>query len=376
MSAVWQRLRWIDWWLLMATAGLCAVGFATVLSARAPFGDGAYMLLKQIVALGIGVLLMIAVSAIPRQIWTRWATGLYVVNVLLLVYVDFVGRSAKGAQRWIPLPLGFNLQPSEIAKFALIITLATFIWQKRTSIDTPATFFKALLHVGIPWLLVFKQPDLGTSLVLLAIWTGMLLVARVPVSFFVLMALLGLIGFGVLWTSGGLKDYQKKRITVFLDPGSDPRGAGYHVNQARIAIGSGRVTGQGWNQGTQKKLRFIPEQHTDFALTVPGEEFGFAGLTVIYGLYTLFLSRLWIIMYRALRNSGSDFRTYDGCVAAGVFCFFAYHIIVNSAMVLGLLPVVGVWLPFISFGGTALMTCLAMIGLALAVHREQAHMMF
>lgn len=358
-----KRPQHIDWVLLGLTLLLCAIGLICIYSAMQS-ASGISFVRKQLIAMALGLISMTIISNLPVQIYRNWRTAIYSVNVILLLIVDIMGRSAKGAQRWIPLVGGFNLQPSEVAKVLLTITLADFVGRYEENMRSPAIFFRSLIHIGFPALLVFAQPDLGTSIVIMSIWAGIMLVSGAPKRLLVMVALVGILGFGTIWQTGVLKDYQKKRITAFINPASDPRAAGYHVIQARIAVGSGQITGKGLFSGTQNRLHFIPEQHTDFVFTVIGEEVGFAGSIGLLVIYALFLWRILLIVYQARS-------TYARALAAGIFTFFAYHIIVNIGMVIGVFPVVGVWLPFISFGGSAMISCLSAVGLLLAINRAE-----
>ncbi len=358
-----KRLQQIDWMLLGLTLILCIIGLVCIYSA-VQNDAGVNLVKKQLVAMAIGLFSLAVISNIPVQVYRNWRIALYSTNIVLLLVVDIMGKAAKGAQRWIPLVGGFNLQPSEVAKVLLTISLADFVARYEDNVRNPIVFAKSLIHIGFPALLVFAQPDLGTSLVIFAIWAGIMLVSGAPKRLLALVALMGLLGFGMIWQTGVLKDYQKKRITAFINPASDPRDAGYHVIQARIAVGSGQITGKGLFSGTQNRLHFIPEQHTDFVFTVIGEEVGFAGSIVLLVIYALFLWRVLLIVYQA--NT-----TYSRALAAGIFTFFSYHIIINIGMVIGIFPVVGVWLPFISFGGSAMISCLSAVGLLLAINRAE-----
>jgi rod shape determining protein RodA len=283
--------------------------------------------------------------------------------------VDFFGKTTKGAQRWIPLPGGFNLQPSEMAKLFVILSLAAWLASREEQIRSPQLVLKSLAYIGVPVLLIFKQPDLGTSLVVMAIWFGMMMLAGANLKHLGIVLLTGTVAFLALWHLNVLEDYQKNRFIAFLNPERDPRGSGYQILQARIAVGSGQVFGKGLFRGTQNELLFIPEQHTDFIFTVVAEETGFAGSIALLSAYVL-------LLWRFLRLILQSHRLYVRLIAAGITTFFAYHIIVNTGMVVGILPVVGVWLPFVSFGGTAVITCFIALGLMQAIHRQQYEVMF
>ncbi|GBC96381.1 Peptidoglycan glycosyltransferase MrdB [bacterium HR16] len=364
-----KYLRELDWTTILIALLLCAVGLVMIYSARRAQGDGILFVRKQAVAMGIGVVAMFFIAYFPVQTWQRWTKWFYVMNILLLVYVDYFGKITKGSQRWIPLPGGFHFQPSEAAKVLVILTLAAWLAGREEKLRDRWTVLKSLLYIGVPVILIFKQPDLGTSLVVMAIWFGMMMLAGANLKHLGMVLLAGLVAFTALWHLNVLEDYQKNRLVAFLNPQRDPRGSGYHILQARIAVGSGQVFGKGLFHGTQNLLLFIPEQHTDFIFTVVAEETGFMGSVALLSAYALLLWRLSRLILQA-------HRLYPRLIAAGVTTFFAYHIIVNTGMVIGILPVVGVWLPFVSFGGTAVITCFLALGFMQAIHRQQYEVMF
>ena len=219
------------------------------------------------------------------------------------------------------------------------------------------TFVHSLMYLGVPMLLIFKQPDLGTSLVLLAIWMTMIFIMGTDIKNVILFALAGLVMIVVAWEVPGImKDYQKKRVITFIDPAADPRGSGYHVTQSRIAIGSGQIMGKGFLHGTQRELSFIPEQHTDFVYTVVGEEMGFVGAIAVLMLYFMVLWRGLAIMAATEDSTGR-------AIAAGIVGMFMFHIVVNVGMTIGIMPVTGVPLPMFSYGGSNMMANMMAIGL-------------
>ncbi len=362
-------LRELDWTLILVALLLCAWGLVMIYSARRAQDDGLFFVRKQAVAMVIGVVVMFLVASIPIQTWQRWSAWLYVLNVSLLVYVDLFGRTTKGAQRWIPLPGVFNLQPSELAKIFVILTLAHWLSSREEMMKTSPLVLRSLVFIGLPVLLIFKQPDLGTALVVMAIWFGMMMLAGAKMKHLATVVVVGAVAFVAMWHFNVLEDYQKNRLVAFINPERDPRGSGYHILQARIAVGSGQVFGKGLFHGTQNLLLFIPEQHTDFILTVVAEETGFTGSVTLLALYGFLVWRLTRLILQA-------HRMYSRLIAVGVTTFFAYHVIVNTGMVIGILPVVGVWLPFVSFGGTAMVTCFLALGLMQAIHRQQYEVMF
>ncbi|MBQ9358906.1 MAG: rod shape-determining protein RodA [Abditibacteriota bacterium] len=351
-TVIFRYYRYFDRPLATVTLLLCMAGLAAIYSAA-----GAEYLKKQAFYLVTGAGIAWVISGISIPILTKLAGKLYGFTFTLLLLVLLMGSSVNGARRWINLGI-IQLQPSELAKAALIVCLAVYLSSRRHTAGTPKVFLGSLVYIGVPMLLIFRQPDLGTSLTLAAMWLVMVFVCGCRLRHILLFLLItAALAAAAWWTPGVLKPYQKDRIYTFLNPQSDPLGAGYHVIQSRIAIGSGGLWGKGYLKGTQKTLDFIPEQHTDFVWTVFGEEFGFAGCLVILLLYFILIFRLIHIMLVTEDDTGR-------AIAAGVCGLLSFHIIVNIGMTMGIMPVTGMPLPFISYGGTALWGFLAEIGLA------------
>lgn len=344
----------MDLLLLFVVFALIGAGLLVLYSATYQWAPS--LLRRQLMWLGLGAGAMLFFAWIDPHVWMRHSRWLYAMNALLLLFVDLFGAERKGAQRWIELPGGYQFQPSELAKILLIITLASLLMRLGTQVRTPKGFFITLLHTAIPALLVFKQPDLGTSIVLGVLWFAMVFLAEVPGRWLVLTAVVGALGFGVMWHLDMLKDYQKARLVSFLDPEADPQQSGYHIIQARIAIGSGQLAGKGYLKGTQKNLRYIPEQHTDFIFVVIGEEFGFVGSVGFLALYGLFLYRIWRVMVETRDE-------FYRLVAGGILTLFTFHLLTNVGMTMGLFPVVGIPLPFVSLGGSMLFSSMIAVGL-------------
>jgi rod shape determining protein RodA len=357
------RLRQVDLPLLLTTLLLIGVGLATLYSATYQWSPAVFR--KQLILLAVGVVGAIVLAAIPPRVWLRFYKPLYALNVLMLLGVLVFGAERKGAQRWLELPGGFQLQPSEFAKLLLVLTLAAWLARQGDAIRTPKGFLLSALHMAVPALLVFKQPDLGTSLVFAAVWFAMVYLAGARARWLWLTVVAGALGFAGLWHFDILRDYQKARLVSFLDPEADPKQSGYHILQARIAVGSGQLTGKGYLHGTQKNLRYIPEQHTDFIFVVVAEELGFVGSVGLLGLYGAFLYAVWRIMVNT-RNE------YHRLLAGGILTLFTFHLLTNVGMTIGLFPVVGIPLPFISYGGTMLITALAAVGLLLAIRLHES----
>ncbi|MBI4277630.1 MAG: rod shape-determining protein RodA, partial [Armatimonadetes bacterium] len=336
--------------LLLAVWGVAVIYSAT----RASGGDPLAFVRSRLVHLAVGLVAMGVMAALDYRGLARAWRVLYVLNLALLVWVLVAGRTSLGAQRWISVgPLG-TLQPSEFAKLILIITLAQHLALRREPPATPLQFAPYLLHVGVPMFLIFRQPDLGTSLVCLAILFGMLSAAGARPRHLLALAGIGMALTPVLWHL--LKDYQRRRLLIFLDPTVDPLGSGYAVIQSKIAVGSGLLTGKGVFKGTQTLLQFVPERHTDFIFTVVGEEMGFVGSMVLLLLFLLWLWRGLTLAAEARDRVGT-------LMGVGVVSMIAFHLFVNVGMTVGLMPITGIPLPFLSYGGSALLTALMGTGL-------------
>lgn len=395
LIASWQQ---VDWLLFALSVGLTLFGGVMIRSAELNQGLTDWWQHWLVGGIGFGLALFIARCRYEHLIQWHWI--IYGITNLSLIAVMVTGTSAKGAQRWISIG-GFNLQPSEFAKIGVIITLAALLHSKTAS--TIPSVLKALAITGVPWALVFLQPDLGTSLVFGAITLGMLYWANAnpgwlillisPVvaailfnvflqGWFVWVALMSVIAWITLpwrWFStvgaialnfvagelghifwGLLKDYQKDRLILFLNPEQDPLGGGYHLIQSRIAIGAGELWGQGLNKGTQTQLNFVPEQHTDFIFSAIGEELGFVGCLVVLFTFWLVCLRLLSIAQNAKDNFGS-------LLAIGVLSMLVFEVIVNIGMTVGLAPVTGIPLPWISYGRSAMLTNFIAIGIVESV---------
>ena len=350
----------INWGLLILTAVLFLVGVMNLYSAstlRVASGvelDAYFQ--KQLLWGGAGLCAMTALLLVDYRHLKSVSWPYYVLCLSLLLGVSVAGKTIYGAKRWLDLGF-FNLQPTELAKIAILILGARLMARMEGRLGW-VNLGKALLIGLVPAALVVKQPDLGSALNILLILGGMILFKGITPGVFkvLVVALPSLLPFGWFF----LHDYQKQRILTFLDPGIDPLGAGYHIIQSQIAIGSGGFWGKGFLEGTQSQLRFLPEKHTDFAFAVFGEEWGFCGAMILLVLFCSFLYQIYIVSMEAK----DDFGSY---IAAGVFFYFFWQILINMGMVLGIMPVVGIPLPFISYGGSASLVNFCMIGLVLNV---------
>lgn len=357
-----------DFILLFTVLLITVFGAILVLSAAHTDAAGSKFLQKQIIWAVMGLVVMIILANSDYRILRKFSRPIYAGNLFLLLVVMFMGHSSKGSQRWISLGF-FDLQPSEIAKISLIITLANYLLMNQRLIKEPGVFFKSLLHVSIPAVLILKQPDLGTSLVLIAMWAGMIFIAGAKKRYMVIFIVVGALLFGMMWHFNVLKPYQKSRVTSFIDPASDPRATGWHVQQSLVAIGSGKITGKGLFKGSQNRLHFIPEQHTDFIFTVTGEELGFMGSLLTLALYFVFLWRILRIMAECEDRFGQ-------LVSAGIFSVFAFHVLENLGMTLGIMPVAGVPLPFMSYGGSSMLVNMSLVGILESIHLRRHKIMF
>ncbi|MDY4992936.1 MAG: rod shape-determining protein RodA [Succinivibrio sp.] len=319
------------------------------------------MLLRQITRTGAAFLLMIVVAQIPPRLYAKASIYLYIVGLILLILVELFGDISKGAQRW--LNLGFiRIQPSEIFKVVMPLCVATFL--SKTSIPPKfITTIGAFIIVGMPTVLILLQPDLGTaSLVAVAGCIG-IFIAGLSWWWIIIGAGAGAAALPVMWNFV-LHDYQKQRVLTLIDPSSDPLGAGYHIIQSKIAIGSGGLYGKGWLQGSQSQLDFLPEPHTDFIFAVLSEETGLIGFIVLMSLYCFIIGRCVLITLNAKDNFER--------ILCGSFTFtFMFYIFVNIGMVSGILPVVGVPLPLISYGGTAMITLTICFGMIMSIHTHK-----
>ncbi|MBY4676208.1 rod shape-determining protein RodA [Marinobacterium arenosum] len=354
---LWSYTR-LDGWLLALLLILCGVGLLILYSAS---GQDMGYVSRQAVRMAAGFLVMIVLARMSPRFIGRWAIWFYVAGVALLVAVLLFGVGAKGAQRWIALP-GFRFQPSEIMKLALPLMLAYYL-ANRPLPPRMKHIFISLVLVGMPTVLIMKQPDLGTSLLIAA--SGIFVLLFSGILWRYVFAALGLAAAALpgLWMV--MKDYQKQRVLTFLDPESDPLGSGWNIIQSKTAIGSGGVTGKGWLHGTQSQLDFLPESHTDFIIAVVAEELGLVGVLALLLLYLLIIARGLMIAVNAQDCFGR-------LVAGSVTLTFFVYVFVNIGMVSGLLPVVGVPLPMVSYGGTSIVTLMAGFGLLMSVHSHRA----
>jgi rod shape determining protein RodA len=358
------KLLSVNWALLALLTAVASTGFMMLYAVAG--GSFEPWAAPQMIRFGFGVALILVMAMIPVKFWKAVAPLAYLTALGLLVVVDMFGMIGMGAQRWIDL--GFIiLQPSELMKIALVMALAAYYaWLDPAKVSNPLWLAPPLLIIFAPMGLVLIQPDLGTSIQLMLGGGAMLFLAGVSLWYFAVAAAAGVGLVTLVLKSKGtdwqlLHDYQYNRIFTFLDPSQDPLGAGYHITQAKIAMGSGGLVGRGWMQGTQAKLNFLPEKHTDFIFTTFAEDFGFMGsiaLLILYAMIVVFC------FASAISNRDRFGALMTGGIGATFFLFFS----VNMGMVMGLMPVVGVPLPLVSYGGSAMLVLLAAFGLVQSAH--------
>ncbi|QBF30258.1 rod shape-determining protein RodA [Thalassococcus sp. S3] len=359
-----RKIFYLNWPLTLLLIAVGSVGFLMLYSvAGGSFSPWAEPQMKRF---GMGLVIMLIVAVVPIWFWRNLAGVAYGTSVLLLIAVEFFGSVGMGAQRWIDL--GFmRLQPSELVKITMVMLLAAYYdWLPAKKTSRPLWVLIPVLVILFPTFMVLRQPDLGTSILLLTAGGAMLFLAGVHWAYFagVIGAMGGLVAAvfqsrGTTWQL--LKDYQYRRIDTFLDPSTDPLGAGYHITQSKIALGSGGWTGRGFMQGTQSRLNFLPEKQTDFIFTTLAEEFGFVGAISLLTLYALIVV-FCVVTALATKDRFSSLMTLG--IAFTFFLFFA----VNMSMVMGLAPVVGVPLPLVSYGGSAMLVLMIAFGLVQSAH--------
>lgn len=350
--------------LVICCGGVMAIKSADHLSAH-PMAEAG----KQIAGIVVGLAVMLCVGLSDyERILSRSMRPLYVVNLLLLAIVAVKGHASHGAARWISIGR-FELQPSEFAKIILIATLSLYLYDHIDTVATWPTLLKSLAHIGIPMLLIAKQPDLGTSLVLLSIWFGVMTVAGARPQHLLVVLVAGVAAFAGMWQFNLLKDYQKNRLAVFINPNADPLDTGYHLHQSEIAIGSGQLMGEGYEHGQENNGNFIPEHQTDFIFTVIGEEGGFVACAILLGLYLILIERSVGILAGCEDPLGR-------MLCAGVVSMLTFHVVVNAGMTMGVMPVVGVPLPFFSYGLSSLIVNMAAVGLLMSVAGRRYRIMF
>lgn len=352
---------------------LSITGIMTIYSAtRSPFADGEmpsyyikqfYWLLVSIVAL------MGAVSF--DYVWLkRFSYAFYGIGIFLLLLVLFLGRTGMGAQRWLNLGI-FSFQPSEVFKLFYVVTVSRYLSEMQGKVTLISLLKAFFLLAFVPVVMVIKQPDLGTAVILLLVFFSMMLTRGLQKKVVALILLIGLVSIpflgNIVWE--GLKDYQKNRLVAFLEPDVDPAGIGYHINQSKVAIGSGHVVGKGYLKGTQGPLRFLPEKHTDFIFAVFAEEWGFAGSVLLLFFYLA-------LILRGLDTARKAKDEFGSLLASGISFMFTIYFCINLGMTLGIMPVVGIPLPFMSYGGTSLLANYVAAGILINIRTRRFELFY
>ena len=362
-------LRRMDFKLIGASLAILLMSLVIIGSAthiNTPSDERYWFVQRQ----GIFAILNIALAAFlmnfDYKMLQAYGKKLYIFNLVMLLAVMLIGHSALGAQRWIQIgPI--TLQPSEFSKIIMIVCMASILQDKIGKLNTVKDVLPVAAYVGVPFLLVLKQPDLGTSLVFMAIFIGMIFVCGVNLKLLGGTFLAGLASMPILWHF--LKEYQKLRILVFIDPNVDPLGSGYHIIQSKIAIGSGMLFGKGLFSGTQSQLNFLPENHTDFIFAVVGEEFGFIGGALLLLLYL-------IVLWRGIEIAKDASDTFGRLLAVGITSMLAFHVLVNVGMTMGIMPVTGIPLPLMSYGVSSLTTNIMSIAILLNKQMRKQQLLF
>jgi rod shape determining protein RodA len=350
-----RRLH-IDGPLLVGLMLICGFGLFVLYSA---VGESNRLLMNQLVRLGVAFVAMLIVAQLPPDFLRRWTPWGYFAGLVLLVLVLTKGDVGQGAQRW--LDIGIRFQPSEAMKLGVPMMAAWFLHDRSIPPRVSHLLFIAVMIV-VPTVLIARQPDLGTALLIAASGIIVIILAGMSFRLIVGLGIAAIPGAVVLWNF--MKDYQKQRVLTLLNPDSDPLGAGYNIIQSKIAIGSGGLFGKGWTNGSQAQLEFLPERDTDFIFSVLAEEFGLLGVLTLLSLYMF-------VIGRGLYISVQAHDTFSRLLAGSISLTFMVYVFVNTAMVTGLLPVVGVPLPLVSFGGTSMVTLMVGFGILMAIHSHR-----
>lgn len=364
-----RYLRKLDFTLIAVSVLIVGISLIIIGSAthvNTPSEDRYWYVQRQGIFAVLNCLLIFFMLHFDYKNLKQYGNHLYVFNLIILLAVILFGKVAMGAQRWIEIgPI--SLQPSEFSKIIMIISLAALLDQKIGKLNTFRDLLPVAAYVGLPFLLVMRQPDLGTSLVFMAILLGMTFIAGINLRILMILFGAGLAFLPIFWHF--LKDYQKMRIMVFMDPNVDPLGSGYHIIQSKIAIGSGMLFGKGLFGGTQSQLNFLPENHTDFIFAVVGEELGFIGAAFLLILYL-------VLLYRGVKIASEAGDSFGSLLATGITSMLTFHVLVNIGMTAGIMPVTGIPLPLMSYGVSSLTTNLLAIGILLNIHMRRQKILF
>ena len=357
-----SRLAFVNVPLLAVVTGLIVYGSVVVQSATSDMTGGTALFKRHLLGIVVGLIAMGIAWAIDYRVFKNHVVPLVLLDALLIVAprIPGLGDTAKGATSWLQVAGVRLFQPSEPAKLVTILIMAAVISKYKGEIKSASDVGKVLAYLLVPLVLIMLQPDLGTGLVFVAITMGMLLIGGLKPRWFLVFAIVGAIIVGVVLQGHLLEKYQEDRLLVFVDPGRDPRGAGYNLEQSKIAIGSGELTGKGLGSGTQGNLNFLPERHTDFIFSVLGEELGFLGGVLLLGLYLA-------LLVIALEIAASSSDLFGSLIVVGLMAMWLFQILENIGMTIGLMPITGIPLPFMSFGSSFMVTNLAGTGMLLSV---------
>ncbi|KUO51558.1 MAG: rod shape-determining protein RodA [Desulfitibacter sp. BRH_c19] len=375
-----KMLKNIDYMFVLALIGILGLSITVMPSASAINTSNPFFFVKrQLIFIAIGLVAITFILSFDYKQFQKYSKYLYALNIIILLLVlSPLGHSAKGAQRWITMG-PFAFQASEFAKILVIITFADFLAKRQGKLETLKQLIPCLVFVAIPMLLVLMQPDLGTSLVFVAIFIGMMFIAGANPKLLVGLISTGLLGgIGLIYSNlkwgtwVPLKDYQLMRLVVFLNPyedGMGGRGAGYQLIQSQVAVGSGGLTGKGLFQGSQVQLNFLPEHHTDFIFSVVGEELGFIGAVIILALY-------FFLVYRSIDIMANAKDMFGVLMVAGITSMLVFHVFVNVGMAIGIMPITGLPLPLFSYGGSSMLANLIGLGIVLNVNIRRKKIIF
>lgn len=366
MNNFLNRFKYLDLPLLFATILLMVAGSA-ILYGTTLSGDSGSIFLRQIIFFVLGFGAFLFFSFFDYHTLAKTNKIIYVVFIALLLYLELFGSVIRGGRRWITLGF-FNFQPAEFVKIIVILGLARLLYLKRGQINSVKTILWSVFYAAVPAALVVMEPDLGSSIIILSLWLGVILVSPIEKKYLAVMFVIFLALSGVTWKFF-LKDFQRDRVLVFLNPKLDPTGKGYNVRQATIAVGAGELTGRGLGKGVASQSKFLPERQTDFVFAASSEEIGFLGSFSLLALYFFLLLRI----LKILRSAKDDLGMY---ICAGVFFFFFFHVLINVGMNIGLLPVTGIPLPFVSAGGSSVIVSFIALGIVQSVARQSKILRF
>lgn len=366
MAAIFQKLKQFDIPLALSSGLLILVGLA-LLYATSLSGNTMSVFYRQLLFVFLGIIAYVFFALYNYQNLAKLNRWAYLILIVFLIGLLISGRVVRGSARWIDFGF-FNFQPAEFAKIVIILGLSRWMYLRRGQINSWKNLFLTFAYTSIPAVLVLAEPDLGSATILFCIWFGLILISPIYKRFLVALLIILVLLTGVSWKFF-LKDYQKHRVEVFLNPNLEPRGRGYNVRQAIIAVGSGQLSGRGLGQGLQSQLKFLPERQTDFIFASSAEEIGFLGCI---GLLVLYCYMLWRLI-KIMRRARDDLAMY---ICGGVLFLFLPQIIINIGMNIGMLPVTGIPLPFLSYGGSSLLVVMICLGIVQNIVRQSQNLRF